>query len=404
VTPQTLWSYYNIPNDYYITKPQLTQSVVEFEQQYYDPADLQLFFEETGIRGQDTPVTVIGPNDPTNPGGEASLDLQWIMAMAPGIPTVFWSNAANTSEEVDDILGWAIAIGNTPNPPIVNSISYGMPAKLVDTFLGPGYLARSDIEFQKLATQGLTVIIADGDNGAGDLGEGPYYAQSCNTLTPDWPSQSPYVAAVGATYMTPLSTSICYRPENLGGIDCTTGHPVGEVSVSMDNGIFWTTGGGFANTQARPSYQTDFVQEYISSTTLPPYSTFNISGRAYPDYAAVGHNLMVAIGGNFQPIDGTSASAPIFAGIVSLLNQIRAENNMPPLGFINPLFYQIARTNPAAFNDVVIGQNRCSVYFFPDGTVPLCCPQAYLAEIGWDAVSGLGSPNFNVLREAVLNV
>jgi len=285
---------------------------------------------------------------------------------------------------------------------MVNSISYGMPEKLVDMFFVPGYLARSDIEFQKLAVQGITLIIADGDNGAGDLGPAPYYVPTCTTLSPDWPSQSPYVAAVGSTYMTPLSHSICYRPESTGGIDCTIGQPFGEVSVSLDNGMFWTTGGGFSNTQAQPSYQSDFVKAYISSTTLPPLSTFNISGRAYPDYAAIGHNLMTVIGGSLSPIDGTSASAPIFAGIVSLLNEIRAENNMPPMGFINPLLYEIARRNPAAFNDVVVGRNRCSVYVFPDGTTPICCPDAYIAEIGWDAVSGLGSPNFPILLSEVL--
>ncbi len=73
-----------------------------------------------------TPVTVIGPNDQTNPGGEADLDIQWIMAMAPGVATTFWSIPASSSEEVDDILTWAYAIGNMTNPPIVNSLSYGM--------------------------------------------------------------------------------------------------------------------------------------------------------------------------------------------------------------------------------------------------------------------------------------
>jgi tripeptidyl-peptidase-1 len=402
VIPQTVWNLYGIPNNFMILNPKYSQSVVEFEQQYYNPSDLSLFFDEMGIPGSETPVTVIGPNDPTSPGFESSLDIQWIMAMSPGIPTVFWSNAANGTDEVDDILTWALALGNTPNPPLVHSISYGMPASLVDTFLGAGYLARSDIEFQKLGTQGLTLVIADGDSGAGDLGDAPYMFPQCNTLNPDWPSQSPYVAAVGSTYMTPLAHSICYHPHSAGGIDCTVGQPMGEVGVSLNNGLFWTTGGGFANTQKMPDYQAAFVANYIAGTTLPPYNTFNVSGRAYPDYSAVGHNLLTAVGGYFYPVDGTSASAPIFAGIVSLLNEIRAKHGMPPMGFINPLFYNIASRNPSAFNDVVLGQNKCSDYTF-DGIPALCCPQAYIAETGWDAVTGLGSPNFNILKDEVLS-
>jgi len=203
--------------------------------------------------------------------------------------------------------------------------------------------------------------------------------------------------------MTPLARSICYRPESLGGIDCRYGQPIGEVGVSLDNGMFWTTGGGFS-AQSQPSYQTYAVGNYTKRTTLPPANTFNLAGRAYPDFSAVGHNLLIVLDQEIVPKDGTSASAPIFAGIVSLLNEYRASNGMPALGFINPLFYQIAARNPAAFNDVVLGQNRCSAYVAPDGTYPVCCPYGYIAETGWDAVTGFGSPNFKILQSEVLNV
>ncbi len=92
------------------------------------------------------------------------------MAMAPGAPMTFWSIGANSSVEIDDILTWAYAVGNVTEPPQVNSLSYGMSEANVDPYLGPGYTARSDVEFQKLALMGLTIIIADGDTGAGDLG------------------------------------------------------------------------------------------------------------------------------------------------------------------------------------------------------------------------------------------
>jgi len=362
---------------------------------------LDMFLSEMGLPS--SPVTLIGPNNSSEPSGEGSLDIQWIMAMAPGVPTVYWSIPANSTVEIDDILRWAYAIGNTPNPPLVNSLSYGMAEEIVDTFLGKGYLVRSDIEFMKLALQGITIIIADGDTGAGDLGDPPMSIPTCRTFHPDWPSQSPYVTAVGSTYITTLATPICYLPSAEGGIDCSVGDfPKGEVGVSLDNGIFWTTGGGFSNTQPRPDYQADFVSAFLQTANVPPLTMFNKSGRAYPDLSTCGHNLMTVIGGEFYAIDGTSASAPIFAGIVSLLNDIRAKNALPVLGFLNPLFYEIKRRNTAAFYDVVIGQNKCGVYMTPMDTVPSCCSSGFSAELGWDAVSGLGTPNFAILQDEVL--
>eukprot|EP01119_Soliformovum_irregulare_P003789 TRINITY_DN14857_c0_g1_i1.p1 TRINITY_DN14857_c0_g1~~TRINITY_DN14857_c0_g1_i1.p1 ORF type:complete len:713 (-),score=198.18 TRINITY_DN14857_c0_g1_i1:20-2158(-) len=397
ILPQSIAQLYGIPRNTYVLNPNATQCVGEFEQQYYSPSDLEMFFEYTGIYNG-APVTVIGPNNITNPGGEANLDIQYIMGMAPGSPTVFWSIAANSTEEIDDILTWSFAIGNMTNPPLVSSLSYGMSENNVDTYLGLGYLARSDVEFQKLANLGLTVIIADGDTGAGDLGALPMSNPTCEVLHPDWPSQSPYVTAVGSTFVTPFAEPICYLPESQGGINCRE-NPLGEITVSMDNGLFWTSGGGFSNVQPRPGYQNSFVQSYLSKNdSLPPAYAFNSSGRGYPDFVAVGHNLMVALSGTFIPVDGTSASAPIFAGIITLLNDARISAGKSPLGFLNPAMYKIAASTPSAFYDVTVGYNRCGSIDWQ----PACCPFGYHATQGWDAASGLGSPNFAVLKQAVL--
>lgn len=129
-------------------------------------------------------VVVIGPNDQTQPGGEADLDIQYIMAMAPKAKTTFWSIGANSTVEIDDILKWAMAMANATDPPQVTSISYGMTEAHVDQFLGVGYLKRSDVEFAKLAALGLTVIIASGDTGAGDLGAPPMSNPTCSRVTP----------------------------------------------------------------------------------------------------------------------------------------------------------------------------------------------------------------------------
>ena len=104
-----------------------------------------------------------------------------------------------------------------------------------------------------------------------------------------------------------------------------------------------------------------------------------------------------ALLGKMMPVDGTSASAPIFAGIVALLNDIRLNRGQPRLGFMNPWLYQAVAANPGAVQDVVVGQNRCGAYVAPGSPVQQCCDSGFSAIPGFDAVSGLGSPNFEVL-------
>jgi len=390
IVPQSVWKQYNIPPNT-LVKTNVTQCVVEFEQQYYAPSDLTLYFQQTGLP-TDTPVTVIGPNDPTKPGGEATLDIEWIMGVAPGAATVFWSIDLPSPGGADPILEWALQMANTDNPPQVNSISYGVAEALVDKFLGQGYLARADHEFKKLALRGISVLIASADNGAGDLAEIP----SCTVLDADWPSQSPYVTAIGSTIITPVSEPICYQRSP---IDCLH-NPLGEIVVSIDQGLFWTTGGAFSNISSRAPYQAQVVQNYLKHTNIPfpAPGVWNPNGRGYPDVAAVGHNLMCALSGEFVPIDGTSASTPIFAGVVTLLNDARAAAGLPPLGFLNPILYQASRDRPQTFYDPVWGNNRCGALT----DTPVCCPEGYHATDGWDASTGLGTPNFLELRQYVL--
>jgi len=126
----------------------------------------------------------------------------------------------------------------------------------------------------------------------------------------------------------------------------------------------------------------------MNSSVAPPPNKFNNSlQRGYPDVSAVGDRILIIESGGIQVTAGTSASTPIFAGIVSLLNDYRLGMNLPPLGFLNPLLYQMAAAQPNTFNDVTEGDNKC--------TSGSCCKYGFEAGIGWDAVSGLGTPNFD---------
>jgi len=121
---------------------------------------------------------------------------------------------------------------------------------------------------------------------------------------------------------------------------------------------------------------------------MPPASYFNASGRAIPDVAAIGHNLLIVLKGDDKPVDGTSASAPIFAAIVSMLNVASINATGKPLGFLNPFLYKMAVDEPAAFHDITVGDNICTAY----GCASTC--KGYEAAAGWDPVTGLGTPNF----------
>lgn len=126
---------------------------------------------------------------------------------------------------------------------------------------------------------------------------------------------------------------------------------------------------------------------------------FNASGRAYPDVSTVGHNLEIVLNGETRVLDGTSASAPIFAGLVTLLNDLRMNSGLSPLGFLNPLLYELSETNSGSFKDISVGANNCGG-FGP----PVCCANGFLAAPGFDTVSGLGTPNFLVLYNAIKNM
>jgi tripeptidyl-peptidase-1 len=94
-----------------------------------------------------------------------------------------------------------------------------------------------------------------------------------------------------------------------------------EIGCSSDRGGLITSGGGFSASNPMPTWQVAAVDAYfnrVTGTDKEPFRGFNRHGRAYPDVSALGHNYVVAIAGNFTAVSGTSASSPVFAGIISV--------------------------------------------------------------------------------------
>ena len=128
-----------------------------------------------------------------------------------------------------------------------------------------------------------------------------------------------------------------------------------------------------------PSYQSDAVAAWKSSNALQPPATYwNPSGRAYPDVAALAHKYLIVENGEKLSVDGTSASCPVTAGIVALINDNRLNNGQSPVGFINPALYAMSASN---FNDVTIGNNTGTEMH---GRDDYCFTYGYGASAGWD--------------------
>jgi subtilase family serine protease len=379
--------------------------VAEWEDQYFDPSQLQKFAKDFALT---IPAVskdhIVGTNDPSNPGIESTLDIQYVTGVSPGTTAWFWI-------EGDSAWLWTYAshvFGTTPAP-LIFSISYGW-SEAEQCQYGIGgqecqklgvnskqYVQRVNIEFQKIGLRGISLFAASGDSGANGRTD-----PDCTDkiLHPDYPGCSPYVTAVGATQITQSSgvSKLPNPPPGCKGNACASGGD--ETAVSYDQAQF-ASGGGFSWVAAQPSYQTKAVAAYMASgVKLPPAAVYNASGRGYPDVAAFGSNVLIESGG-IQPVGGTSCSSPIFAGLMGLLNGYVNQKTGKPLGFMNPLLYQMAAAQPSTFNDITVGNNKCT----ESGCSPSC--KGFYAAKGWDPVTGLGTPVFSAIQsyvEQALNI
>uniref|UniRef100_A0A7N6BYN5 Peptidase S53 domain-containing protein n=1 Tax=Anabas testudineus TaxID=64144 RepID=A0A7N6BYN5_ANATE len=231
-----------------------------------------------------------------------------------------------------------------------------------------GLEASLDIEYIMSTGANIStwVFTNPGDSGAGCR----HVGKDQNCFRPSFPASSPYVTTVGGTsFKNPFSVSY-------------------EVTD-------YISGGGFSNVFKMPDYQVSAVQGYLKSVAakLPPQSYFNVSGRAYPDMAALSDNYWVVTNRVPVPwVSGTSASTPVVGGMLSLINDRRLLKGLPALGFLNPRLYKL---KGQALFDVTEGCHMGCLDEQVQG-------QGFCAAPLWDPVTGWGTPNYPALLAVLL--
>ncbi|KAK4550782.1 Tripeptidyl-peptidase sed1 [Oleoguttula mirabilis] len=244
----------------------------------------------------------------------------------------------------------------------VISISYGGE----EADLPMSYQRRQCNEFMKLGMQGISICVSSGDSGvagpAGDDNADGCLGPDGTIFSPQFPATCPYLTTLGATLLPP-------------GGDVTKDQ---EVAVTR-----FPSGGGFSNIYPIPSYQASAVAGYFANhnPSYPYYScTYNSSscytdggiynrdGRGYPDFSAVGDNVVIFNAGAPTLIGGTSASSPVFASILTRINEERIAAGKSTVGFVNPTLY----ANPGVLHDITVGNNSG------------CGTPGFYAATGWD--------------------
>lgn len=321
----------------------------------YTVADLKAFFKKLGRSMPD--VLPIGVDGGANTPGrdqagdsEVTVDIDVTGAIAPGARIAVYFAPDTDAGFIDAV---NTALHDTVRQPSVISISWGSPE---DGATGQFLKGLNEI-FQDAAAMGVTVCCETGDYGSSDED-----AQSRDGQPHvEFPASSPFVLACGGTRL--IGSGKTIRSE--------------VVWNEGDNG--GAGGGGVSNKFSRPPYQ---------ATTKIPLSPQGKRGRGLPDVAGNATGYQMISGGKEIPVSGTSAVAPLWAGLIALINQSLIEKGGKSVGFLNPLIYGPAGSG--ALKDIVEGNNDI------DGTL-----KKYSATVGWDACTGFGSPNGMKLLQAL---
>jgi kumamolisin len=306
----------------------------------YRPQDLQTYFTGLGLAAPAVTAVSVdhGTNqptgDPNGPDGEVMLDIEVAGAIAPAAAIAVYF-APNTDAGFLDAV--TSAVHDDVRKPSVISISWGGP----ESSWTQQAISAMDQAFQAAAAMGITVCVAAGDSGSTDgVTDGNNHV--------DFPASSSYALACGGTSLQASGTTI-----------------VQEVVWNDGNPASGAGGGGVSAVFALPAWQQGLATTDAEGTRRP------LAMRGVPDVSAdadpqTGYDVLVD--GTSAVFGGTSAVAPLWAGLIARINALNGRT----AGFLNPALYG----QPSALRDITQGNNG-----------------GFAASPGWDACCGLGSPD-----------
>jgi len=435
ITPPCWRALYNLP------MPHINDTVNDvglYEQgDYFALEDLSKYFatfapnvppdtspKVLSVDGGEAPVPITDPGV----GGEADLDIDIVTALLyPQSVVVYQVDDANYAPKevaVDNtfntfldaldgsycnytaygITGDSPGIDPTYPDPAANGykgqLQCGVykPTRVISASYGESegdfpknYVLRQCNEFMKLGLQGHTMLVSSSDYGVGNAPGDPTESgclsgngQDQTIYNPDYPSGCPYITVVGATALYDNQT-VLDRESAMQVSLYSPGRPIADK--------FFASAGGFSNYFPTASFQKGAVSSYFAKHDPGhPYyvvnsdasnigangGIYNRAGRGYPDVSANGAFMPVFVQGELGTYFGTSLASPIWAAVVTLINQQRTIAGKGPVGYINPTLY----ANPWMLNDIVNGSN------------PNCGSSGFSAVEGWDPITGLGTPNY----------
>jgi kumamolisin len=313
----------------------------------YRPTDLKTYFSSVGVSMPKVSAVSVDhaknhpTGDPNGPDGEVMLDIEVAGAIAPAANIVVYF-APNTDAGFLDAI--STAIHDTTNKPSVISISWGAS----ESAWTQQAMTAFDQAFQSAAALGITVCIASGDSGSSDgVDDGADHV--------NFPASSPYALACGGTTLAASATAIS------------------KETVWNDGANGGSSGGGVSTFFALPSWQEGLSAARAGGAKSP------LKMRGVPDVAGdasptTGYD--VRVDGQNTVIGGTSAVAPLWAGLIARINAIKGAN----AGYMNPALYK----NPSALADITQGNNG-----------------DFQAASGWDACTGLGRPDGQKVQSVV---
>jgi subtilase family serine protease len=363
--------------------------------------DIATFRTNSGLSAPNI-TTVLVSSDPGIVSAdidEASLDVEWAGGVAKNASIIYVIGNPSTGNGTFDALPYAVSHNLAP----VISISYGLCEPQLDSATQNLLVSAG----QQANAQGQTIIAPAGDGGAADCDSG---ASATHGLAVDFPASMPYATSAGGTEFTgdtANSTNPCTATTYWSGGACTV-QDTGVTALSYIpetvwndtaiDGVISAGGGGVSTLFTKPSWQTGIGVPNDGQRDVPDFA---VSASADHDGYLICSQGSCVCGfrnsctisttttqGTFDSTGGTSASVPVFAAIVALINQKTGVSQ----GNVNPTLYALATSTPTAFHDITTGNNivPCTI-----GTTG--CPAStggqigYSAGPGYDLASGLGS-------------